>query len=251
MDAVLRRPTSFRIDLRERSFEDRPYGGDAEDAFGGGVGSSRRRGAGTVTLLQQYMSLSKTDGRERCADRVRFQLEFGADSRSLCLSIRDRLHQRHDGDSTDNKRQSGSHDRYAEYQLDYFEAGRILCDHGSGIPPREMRANSIGLETSREGRDAVQPTAHRAIFVLSSEFSKQSGRLETDKNLSDTSTDAVEKHRLQLQPEEMPESHGTGNRFRTTYHGPHLPQRRAASYAEQILQQQSYTYADHEFAAIV
>lgn len=220
---------------------------------------------------------------------------------SLCLSIRDRLHQRHDGDSTDNKRQSGSHDRHAEYQLDYFEAGRILCDHGSGIPPREMRANSIGLETSREGRDAVQPTAHRAIFVLLSvEFSKyvtllgffvlvrsrnplppslaptdhylqmfderievillptekssfrrQSGRLETDKNLSDTSTDAVEKHRLQLQPEEMPESRGTGNRFCTTYHGPHLPQRRAASYAEQILQQQSYTHADHEFAAIV
>lgn len=92
---------------------------------------------------------------------------------------------------------------------------------------------------------------HSLVSTEKSSFRRQSGRLETDKNLSDTSTDAVEKHRLQLQPEEMPESHGTGNRFRTTYHGPHLPQRRAASYAEQILQQQSYTYADHEFAAIV
>lgn len=160
-----------------------------------------------------------------------------------------------------------------------------------------MRANSIGLETFRKGGDAVQPTAHRAIFILSIDFSKyvtllwllclgqkpkspsirsiiiskmfderievillptekssfrrQSGRLEADKNLSDTSADAVEKHRLQLQPEKMPESHGTGNRFRTTHHGPYLPQRRAASYAEQVLQQQSYTYTDHEFAAIV
>lgn len=92
---------------------------------------------------------------------------------SLCLSIRDRLHQRHDGDSTDNKWQSGSHYCYAEYQLDHFEAGYILCDHGSGILSGKMRANSIGLETSREGGDAVQPTAHHTIFILLSiDFSK-------------------------------------------------------------------------------
>lgn len=53
VDPVLRCPTSLRVDLRERSFEDRSHGSDAETAFGGGVGSSRRRGAGTVTLLQQ------------------------------------------------------------------------------------------------------------------------------------------------------------------------------------------------------
>lgn len=56
-------------------------------------------------------------------------------------------------------------------------------------------------------------------------FRRQSGRLEADKDLSDTPADVVEKHRLQLQPEKMPEPHGTGNRFRTTYHGPHLSQR--------------------------
>lgn len=82
-------------------------------------------------------------------------------------------------------------------------------------------------------------------------FRRQSGWLETDKNLSDTSADAVEKRGVQLQPEEMPESRGTGDRFRTTHHGPHLPERRAAACVQQILQQQSYTHTDHEFAVVV
>lgn len=85
-----------------------------------------------------------------------------------------------------------------------------------------------------------------------STFRRQSGRLEADKNLSDTPADAVEEHGVQLQPEEMPESGGTGDRLRAAnFQRPHLPKRRAASRAKQILQQQSYTHTDHEFTVVV
>lgn len=53
VDTMLRRSSPLRVDLRFRNFENSSHGRDAEAALGGGVGSSRRRGAGTVTLLQQ------------------------------------------------------------------------------------------------------------------------------------------------------------------------------------------------------
>lgn len=87
-------------------------------------------------------------------------------NRSLCLSIRDRLHERHNGDPSDNKRQPGAHDRHAESQPDHFEAGHLLRDHRAGVPARQVRANSLGLETLREGRNALQPAALRPVLVL-------------------------------------------------------------------------------------
>ncbi|KMQ93050.1 gtpase-activating rap ran-gap domain-like protein 3 protein [Lasius niger] len=67
-----------------------------------------------------------------------------------------------------------------------------------------------------------------------------------------TFQNAVEEHGVQLQPEEMPESGGTGDRLRAAnLQRPHLPKRRAASRAKQILQQQSYTHTDHEFTVVV
>jgi len=53
VDTMLRRSSSFRVDLRFRHFENSSHGRDAKATFGGGIGSSRRWGARTVTLLQQ------------------------------------------------------------------------------------------------------------------------------------------------------------------------------------------------------
>lgn len=90
---------------------------------------------------------------------------------SLCLSIRDRLHERHDGDSTDNKRQPGSHNRDAQYQPDHLEERHLFRNNGTGIPSRKMRTYPIRFEANRERGDALQSAAY--VFILFSiKFSK-------------------------------------------------------------------------------
>lgn len=80
-----------------------------------------------------------------------------------------------------------------------------------------------------------------------SSFRRQSRRLEADKDLSDTTADAVEKHGVQLQSEEVSESRRAGNRLCAADLWQDLSERRTSTCAEQVLQQQSYTHTDHEF----
>jgi len=84
---------------------------------------------------------------------------------SLCLPLRNRLHQRHDGDPADNKRQPGAHDRHAQPQPDHVEARHLLRDDRAGVLARKVRANPARLTAPREGGDALQPPADLLVLL--------------------------------------------------------------------------------------
>lgn len=76
----------------------------------------------------------------------------------------------------------------SSFQSNVFSDFFALCTNVKTIPFPDRYVIHLSLIVLR----------YRRIFKQESSFRRQSGRLETDKNLSDTSANALEKHNVQL-----------------------------------------------------